>query len=245
MDATPKLICVVGETAAGKSALALKLAQQFNGEIICADSQTIRRGVDIGTSKPSSVEQKLVPHHLLDIIEPDQKFSAAQFQQQANKAIEDISGRGKLPIMVGGTGLYIDGVAYNYQFGVAGEPDRGTLRPNTLIIGLKIEREELNERISKRVDAMLAAGLESEVKAQADEYGWDSEALRGVGYAQWNDYFEGGKSLAETRLAIIRATKDLAKRQRTWFKRNKSIQWSDTSVKWLEIVDTVTTFLDN
>jgi tRNA dimethylallyltransferase len=135
-------------------------------------------------------------------------------------------------------------VVYNYQFGVAGEPDRGKLRPNTLVIGLKIERDELNEIISKRVDAMLNAGLEGEAKVLAYSYGWDSEALRGVGYAQWKGYFESDQTLAETRNQIIRATKDLAKRQRTWFRRNKSIHWFETPVKRREIVDLVTTFLD-
>jgi tRNA dimethylallyltransferase len=91
---------------------------------------------------------------------------------------------------------------------------------------------------------MLAAGLENEVRLLSQKYGWQAEGLRGVGYTQWRGYFEGDQSLAETRAKIIKATLDLAKRQRTWFKRNKSIQWLPTPVKWTEVVDLVTTFLD-
>ncbi len=245
MVAAGKLIVIVGETASGKSALALRLAQQFNGEIICADSQTLRRGVDIGTAKPSAGERKLVPHHLLDVIGPEEKFSAGRFQELANQAIKDISDRGKLPIMVGGTGLYVDSVVYDYQFGVVGEPDRQALRPNTLIFGLKVEREELSQRITVRVDTMLKAGLENEVQHLANKYGWSAEALRGVGYAQWKGYFDGQQNLAETQLAIIKATRDLAKRQRTWFRRNKSIHWLTAPVEWPEIVAITTTFLND
>ncbi len=286
------LVVIVGETASGKSALALKLAQQFDGEIICADSWTVRRGVDIGTAKPTAAEQSKVPHHLLDVVEPCADFTAAVFKRLANEAISEITNRGKLPIMVGGTGLYIDGVLYDYGFLSAsnrgerevlnkldapellartdelgielgdvdrdnkrrlirlietgGErPSKQSLRPNTLIIGLQPDREVLNQRITDRTDAMLAAGLEDEVRRLAEQYGWDCEALKGVGYAQWRGYFEGSQTLAETRQKIIKATLGLAKRQRTWFKRNKSIQWFSTPVKQANVVEIVTTFLAN
>lgn len=111
-----RLLAIVGPTASGKSGLALKLAQQFNGEIIAADSRTIYRGMDIGTAKPTAAEREAVAHHLIDIVDLGQPFSAADFQQQANQAIADIQSRGRLPIMVGGTGLYVDSVLYNYSF---------------------------------------------------------------------------------------------------------------------------------
>jgi tRNA dimethylallyltransferase len=288
--AAPKLIVIVGETASGKSALALKLAQQFNGEIICADSWTVRREADIGTAKPSLEERAMIPHHLLDVVGPDDDFTAAVFKDLANAAIEDISNRGKLPIMVGGTGLYIDGVLYDYGFLPAGDrtdreelnelsiaeledkinelgldlgdvdrrnkrrlirlietngavPAKKELRTNTLIIGLKNDRAELENHIIERVDAILAAGLEDEVRALVERYGWQAEALKGVGYAQWKGYFEGTETLDQTRQKIIKATRDLAKRQRTWFRRNKSIQWFSTPVKWAVVVESVTTFL--
>lgn len=243
MNRSPLLV-IVGETASGKSALAMELAQMFNGEIICADSSTLRREANIGAAKPSFKDQSLVPHHLLDIIGPDDKFTAAQFKQEAERAIEDINNRGKLPVMTGGSGLYVDSVLYDYSFFGRGEAvDRQAMIDNVLVIGLKPGREELVERITERVDLMIEAGLEAEVKSLAARYGWGCEALKGVGYAQWKDYFEGAKSLAETRLKIIKDTKDLAKRQRTWFKRNKSIHWFPTPVNQDDVVDTVTTFL--
>jgi tRNA dimethylallyltransferase len=109
---------------------------------------------------------------------------------------------------------------------------------------LKTDREVLEERAIKRVDNMLAAGLENEVRALAERYDWDCEALKGVGYAQWQSYFLGTQTLPETRQKIIKATLDLAKRQRTWFRRNKSIHWFITPVKWPELVVSVTTFLN-
>ncbi len=287
----PKLVVIIGETASGKSELALRLAERLHGELICADSWTVRREVNIGTAKPSVADQARVSHHLLDIVGPDEDFTAAVFKERAQAAIDDIAARGKLPIMVGGTGLYIDSVLYDYGFLPAGDrtereslsamtvtelldlikekgidpgavdirnkrrlirlietdgqrPQKHELRPNTLVLGLKTDREQLKERVERRTDAMLDAGLEVEVRGLVDKYGWNCEALKGVGYAQWKGYFEGTQNLAETRQKIIKATLDLAKRQRTWFKRNKSVQWLSTPVKWSSVVASVTTFLE-
>lgn len=112
------LVVIVGPTASGKSDLALNLAEKFGGEIICADSRSVYRGMDIGTAKPSPEDQKRVPHHLLDIVDPDQRFTAADFQKLARQAIIDIRNRGKIPFLVGGTGLYIDSIILNYNFDV-------------------------------------------------------------------------------------------------------------------------------
>ena len=284
------LVVIVGETASGKSALALELAKQFDGELICADSWTVRRGLDIGTAKPSAVELAAIQHHLLDIVEPGEDFTAAVFKGLANQAIADISSRGKLPIMVGGTGLYIDSILYDYGFLEAGDrtqrerfdgmsveevlaeiatrgielgdvdvhnkrrlvrlietngarPTRSELRPNTCIIGMQPERTELAQRIERRVDHMLAAGLEAEVRELVNHYGWQAEGLKGVGYAQWRGYLDGTEPITDTRQKIIKATLDLAKRQRTWFRRNKSIQWISTPVDQQAVVDLITTYL--
>jgi tRNA dimethylallyltransferase len=290
MASSAPLLVIVGETASGKSALAMKLAKRFDGEIISADSWTVRRGVDIGTAKPTSEERKQIPHHLLDVVGPDEDFTAAVFKRLTEQVIEDISNRGKLPIMVGGTGLYVDGVLFDYSFLPASDPElraelneiaipellkgieaRGIelsgvdvrnkrrlirlienngvlptkheLRQNTLVIGLVMEAEQRRMRIEARIDIMLAAGLEAEVRGLAERYGWDCEALKGIGYAQWKDYVEGRKGLAETRASIIKATLDLAKRQRTWFRRNNCIQWFSTPVNQADVVELVTTFL--
>jgi tRNA dimethylallyltransferase len=282
------LITVVGETASGKSALAMELAERFNGELICADSWTVYRGFDIGTAKPTTADQVRVPHHLLDVADPAEGFSAVIFQKLAEAAIADIAARGKVPIMVGGTGLYIDSVLFDYGFlppsdpalrqelnalsleqvvGRAEElgldttgidmqnkrrvirliennglrPTKQAIRQNTLVLGLSVPRDELHERITKRVDVMLAAGLENEVRALAAKYGWEVEPIKGIGYKEFRAYFAGEQTLAEVRARTIKGTIDLAKRQRTWFKREPSIQWvadrSETDV-------TVTIFLN-
>jgi tRNA dimethylallyltransferase len=141
MTEPPKLVVVVGVTGSGKSNLAIRLAERFDGEIICADSSTVRKGMDIGTAKPSKEDQDRVPHHLLDIVEPDEQFTAADFKLQALDAIEDVTNRGKLPIMVGGSGLYIDGVLFSYQFLPRKDANRQKLE--------ELSREKLLE-IAKR-----------------------------------------------------------------------------------------------
>jgi len=267
----------------------MELAERFNGELICADSWTVYKGFDIGTAKPSAEDRARVPHHLLDVADPRDGFSAVLFQKLATQSIVDITSRGKLPILVGGTGLYVDSILYDYSFLPPSEPElraelnamtleqvldradeleldttgidlrnkrrvirlienngvrpgKHELRGNTLVLGMKVEREHLLERITQRVDAMLAAGLENEVRELAERYGWDAEPMKGIGYREWQQYFAGTQDLAETRERIIKASMDLAKRQRTWFKRNNGIQWvSDRGYA----VDLVTTFLNN
>lgn len=276
------LVVIVGETASGKSALALELAQKFNGELICADSWTVRCEVNIGTAKPSNEEQKLVQHHLLDVVGPCEDFTAAVFKRLAVETIEDIASRGRLPIMVGGTGLYIDGVLFDYGFLPAGpkeqrqelnsmtiakllalakkrklnitnidirnkrriirlletggqNPSRGSMRPNTLVIGLKIKPEDLKKQIEQRVHNMIKRGLEGEVRALSEKYGWGCEALKGIGYKEWMGYFNGEHGIDEVVQKIIKASNQLAKRQRTWFKRNKSIHWVENQANAVKL----------
>jgi tRNA dimethylallyltransferase len=282
------LIVLVGETASGKSSFALEAAQCFNGELVCADSWTVRSQLDIGTAKPSTYERKLVPHHLIDIVEPCQDFSAATFKRLALQAIKDISNRGKLPILVGGTGLYVDSVIYDYSFlpappvnlraelnslslsdlldiihqqGYSLEgvdvrnkrriirlienkgqlPARKKLRDNTLILGISRPREDLIERVTNRVEQMIGQGLEEEVRRLSDKYSWNCEALKGIGYQEWREYFGGSQDLVQTKLRIIKNTLNLAKRQRTWFKRNEQIHWICQTE---ELIDLITTFLN-
>lgn len=251
------LIAIVGETASGKSALALELAKRFNGEIICADSRTVYKNMDIGTAKPSATEQKQVKHYLLDMVEPGERFTVADFKEQANAAIHDISNRGKLPIMVGGSGLYINSILFDYQFSQSNAerdpenprhlrkseaPKQQTLRENTLVLGLQVERAKLEERIKNRVEAMVDEGFETEVKQLADKYGWDNQAMLAPGYKAFRDYLEGAITLEGAKAHFVRADMQLAKRQRTWFKRNKSIQWLDNADDAIKIT---TQFLKN
>ncbi len=282
------LVVIVGETASGKSALAMELAKQFNGEIVSADSWAVYKGFDIGTAKPTKEEQAEVQHHLIDVAEPLEGFSAAVFKRLATGAIEDIQTRGKLPILVGGTGLYIDSILYDYSFlppsdpmlrqelntmsldqlikkaeemeldttgidmrnkrriirliennGV--RPTKHKLRPNTLILGVKRPPEELEGRITERIDAMVEQGFPEEVKQLGEQYGWDIEPMRAPGYRAFADYVKGQISLGQAKLRNKQNDLQLAKKQRTWFKRNSSIQWlSDPS----EAVDIVTTHLN-
>lgn len=286
---TPPMVVIVGETASGKSALAMELAHRFGGELICADAMTVYPGFDVGTAKPSANDQAKIPHHVLDVANPITGFSAAEFKRLALGSVADISSRNKLPIIVGGSGLYVDGVLYDYQFkdisnryerdvlntmtiseliATARERKldvrlvdnknprrlvrfietegksslRSGLRPQTCVIGLRVDRKELLHRIERRVDSMLQRGLEQEVRQLADRYGWDSEAMNSVGYREWRSYFEGDDSREEVRHKIVVSTVRLAKKQRTWFRRNNSIQWVDYPS---EAVDITTAFLNN
>ncbi|MEO6513181.1 MAG: tRNA (adenosine(37)-N6)-dimethylallyltransferase MiaA [Candidatus Saccharimonadales bacterium] len=119
----PPLLVIVGETASGKSQLALELAKKFNGEIIAGDARTMYRGMDIGTAKPSPEDRLQVRHHLLDELNPNEPITAHLFKQRAQRAINDISQRGKLPILVGGSGLYIDSLLYDYSFNTPADPE--------------------------------------------------------------------------------------------------------------------------
>ena len=115
-DSVKPLIVIVGETGSGKSALALKIAEKFNGEIIAGDSRTVYKGLDIGTAKPSQADCKLIAHHLVDITTPDEPLTVAKYKKLADNSITEIHQRGKIPILVGGSGLYIDAVIFNYSF---------------------------------------------------------------------------------------------------------------------------------
>lgn len=281
-----QLLVIVGETASGKSAAGLEIAKKCNGEIIGADSWTVYREFNIGTAKPTKKELSEVPHHMFDIVNAPDGFNAALFKELANAAILDIQNRGKLPILVGGTGLYIDSVIFDYGFMPPGDPaererrnalsiddllaeaeaegvDLGNvdirnkrriiraletggqqpqiadLREHTTVLGIAVPREDLRDRITKRVDLMLSAGLEHEVQTLAQKYGWDVEPMKGIGYREWREYFEGSQTLAQCRERIISSTIKLAKRQRTWFRRNNSIQWASNREDLVDIATTV------
>jgi tRNA dimethylallyltransferase len=282
------LVVLVGQTGSGKSALAIELAGRFHGEIISADSRAIYKGMDIGTAKPGAEDLAKVPHHLIDVVTPDQPFTVADFQRLAREAIADITNRGKVPFLVGGTGLYVDSVIYDFSFRRPANPterqrlramtveelqrelkerglplpeneqnpvhlirtietegevsQRGSLRPNTLVLGLTVEKDELERRIRTRVESMVTQGFAEEVRNLAAKYGWGLSALQAPGYKAFRLYLAGQLSLDEAKQQFVRFDMQYAKRQKTWFKRNADIIWISNSE---EAVDRVTTFMNN
>ncbi len=248
----PKLLVIVGPTASGKTALGIELAKRLNGEIICADSRTVYKYMDIGTAKPTDKEKQGIKHHLLDLVEPDENFTAAMFKKLALDAIEDIRGRGKLPIMVGGSGLYVDAVLYDYDFAeaivakrdeqnprhrVAGSShSKKPLMKGALVIGLNPERSELKQKLKNRVDTMIEEGFVVEVERLNRDYP-DSRPLQSPEYRAFIEYIEDKLSLDEAKEIFVRRDYQLAKRQMTWFKRNPDIQWFDSPASVLESLD--------
>ena len=281
------LIVIVGPTASGKSALAMALARQFPVEIIAADSRTIYKGMDIGTAKPTVKERRSVPHHLIDITTPDKPITVVDFKALASRAIEEIHGRGRIPMLVGGTGLYIDAVIYDYRFPKRGDPEErkkllrlsvaelqhlladqtiplpnnernprhliraietkgqtghaSPLRADTIVLGLNPTPESLRYLIVARVAKMFADGLEQEVRNLQSIYGWDIPPMQTIGYQEFRPYFSHTQDLRRTQELIELHTRALAKRQKTWFKRNESIHWVKQQRQAVELI---TTFLN-
>ncbi len=255
--ASRPLIVLIGPTASGKTVLAVELARMFNGEIVCADSRTIYKGMDIGTAKPTKAEMHGIPHHMLDLVMPDESFNVSQFQKLANAKIIEIQKKGKLPILVGGSGLYIDSVVFDYDFAHSHEKrdiinprhlardvpvQNKRLRNDTLVIGMDVDPMQLQARSRTRITGMVDSGLVNEIGALVKRYGWDLPALQAPAYRAFRDYYEGTDTLAEAEDKCVVYDRQLAKKQRTWFKRNQSIQWAKSSQ---ETVDIVTSFLNN
>ncbi|MFH1089872.1 MAG: tRNA (adenosine(37)-N6)-dimethylallyltransferase MiaA [Candidatus Uhrbacteria bacterium] len=296
----PKIIAVVGPTAAGKSSLATEIAKKFNGEILCVDSRTVYRGMDIGTAKPPTPTPPPgweggvrvngctpfllidgVRHFGLDLVEPNEEMNGALFKEYADKVIADIVSRGKLPVLVGGTGLWFDMIIDNLEMPEV-EPDlgfraelekrsedelfaeffeldpigaevidrknkrrliralevckktgqpfselrkKGEPKYEALWLGIDLPAPILNERIDRRVDEMIDQGLVDEVKKLTKNNPKGVYALSGIGYQEICQYLYGQISLPEAINKIKLNTKHYAKRQRTWFKKNKNIQW--------------------
>lgn len=274
-----KIVCVVGTNASGKSALGVELALRFNGEIVSADSRQVFRGLDLGSGKISEAEMKGVPHHLIDIREPNEFFSMADFQKMAYEVIEDIRARGRLPLIVGGTGLYVASVVEGYELsGPAPDLqyrdeletyDTGTLyrmlteklpdtdvdpknrnrvmrllerlksgdsleprknpRYDALQLGVTWPRAEICARIDERLETRMHSGMLDEVRGLL-ESGATPEFLKKLGleYRYLTEYLTGEiPTESEMRDELARAIKRFAKRQMTWFRRDKTIVWLD------------------
>ncbi len=280
-----KIKVITGPTASGKSAMAERLALELGGEIVSCDSMQIYRGLDIGTAKPTKDEREKIPYHMIDIVDADREFSCADFVVLANKAIEDIASRGKLPILCGGTGLYVENILYPTDFSTAGadeeyrksldvysnhelfmmlaevdpESAEANHENNRKRVARALEiyhltgipksewdkrsrtkestydaehislfasnREYLYERINKRVDFMMEAGLLDE--ARSIDFEKCKTASQAIGYKELRGYIEGVISLDEAVENLKRSTRNYAKRQLTWFSRYKTAEFLD------------------
>lgn len=216
----------MGATGSGKTGVAIELAKEIGGEIISADSRAIYKGMDIGTAKPSIAEMDGVPHFGLDLIEPGERFTVADWKKYAEEKIYEIQERGKVPIIVGGTGLYVDALVYDYQFGGNKRvEDRKELCTNYLLIGVKWTTDELRERLKLRLDKMFAQPLYDETVRLVQKYGWGSQAMKSDVYEYVWEYLQGKMTLDEAKLKCFYEDYHLAKRQLTWFKRTPEINW--------------------
>lgn len=292
------VLVLVGPTAVGKSELAIKLAQKLNGEIISADSMQVYREMDIGTAKPSQYEQELIPHHLIDIVDPNERFNVADYVRLAESKIEEIVARNRLPIIAGGTGLYINALFDGFLFPDSGadptlrkqlqqqakdvpeslhkqlieiDPESAKrLHPNDhrriiralevyhttgktitelqskmevherkyrpIFIGLNRERTKLYQRIETRVDQMIKMGLVNEVVDLLIKYPEQPTALQAIGYKEIALFLHGHLTLEEAIYVLKRDTRRYAKRQLSWFRRDKRIQWFDLDQTRIEVI---------
>ncbi|MBQ9486221.1 MAG: tRNA dimethylallyltransferase [Selenomonadaceae bacterium] len=231
-----KVVVILGATATGKSTLALQAAKVFDTEIISADSMSVYKNFNVGTAKPAKSERAEVKHYLIDILEPEEKFSVAEFVRMAAPIITDLNRAGKIPIIAGGTGLYIQALIEGYQFG-DGVKSResffaqtGELKYNALVIGLTADRQELYARIDERTEKMFDAGLVAEVENLLKQgVNPTAQAMLGIGYKEVVEYLNGNFTLDETVSKVKQATRNFAKRQLTWYRRMKYINWFNVS----------------
>lgn len=277
-----RVIAVVGATASGKTSYAIELAKKINGEIISADSRLVYKGMDIGTAKPTIDEMQEIPHYMIDVVEPEYNYSVGLYVKEAKKHITDIISRCKVPIVVGGTGLYFRVLLENYDLPdvkpdyelrkelssysyekllemltkldekaansvekndkkkliryieiikLAGKPldlVRGVKEKefNVEWVGLNFPREILYDRINKRVDLMIEQGLIDETKKLLQKHGRISNITDTIGYREVLSYLDGELSLDEAKDKLKQNTRNYAKRQLTWFRKNEQINWN-------------------
>ncbi|MBR5939206.1 tRNA dimethylallyltransferase [Candidatus Saccharibacteria bacterium] len=231
-----KTLVILGPTGSGKTGVSIKIAKEIGGEVISADSRAIYKGMNIGTAKPSIEEQYGIPHYAIDLVEPGERFTVSDWKEYAEEKIKDIKARGKVPMIVGGTGLYIDALIYDYKFkGPTGEKigdleqkscsDRTEVKGDFLLIGIKCGADDLRARLKKRADEMFREELYDETKKLVEKYGWNSQAMKSNIYQFVDAYLSGTMSLEEAKEKFVYDDWHLAKRQMTWFKRNKEIIW--------------------
>lgn len=244
------VIVIAGPTGSGKTGVAIEIAKEagrvlglpegeVGGEIISADSRAIYKYMDIGTAKPSVLEQAEVPHYGIDLVEPGERFTVADWKEYAAARIAEIRKRGHVPIVAGGTGLYIDALVFDYSFrGKTGEKapenatneqkmcsDRQKMVPGYKIFGILWSMDELKERLSERLNKLFVQDLYNETESLVLKYGWGSQAMKSDIYEYAWGYMQGEYSLDKAKELCLYRDYHLAKRQMTWFKRNPEISW--------------------
>ena len=277
-----KITAIVGPTASGKTSFAIDYARKNNGEIISADSRLVYKGFDIGTAKPTADEMQGIKHYLIDIVEPFESYSVAQYVNDAQNAIDEIVSKGKLPIIAGGTGLYLKALLEGYDFpqmeinyefreslkkfdseylhdeltkldaetakNIDKNDKKKIIRSLEVIdalkrplsevrgkkehpyvvewIGLNFPRQELYERINKRVDSMIELGLVEETRKLLEKYGRVQNLIHTIGYQEIIDFLDGKMPLNDAVEKLKQNTRNYAKRQLTWFRKNENIKWN-------------------
>ncbi len=299
----PKVIVIAGPTASGKTALSIELAKKIEGEIISSDSMQIYQDMNIGTAKVTKEEMQGIKHYLIDFVSPDKRYSVSDFKTDSQNAISDILKKGKIPIVAGGTGLYVDSLIYGIEYPVmeldetyreelmkqAKTPEglqnlyeqakkideqaiskispndkkriirileiyRATGKNKTdqekisrkngvkydfIVFAIDMERQKLYERINLRVDKMVEKGLVEEVKQLKEKYQHFPTAMQGLGYKEVVEYLEQKCTYEEMVEKIKQETRRYAKRQLTWFRKNKQTIWlkaEDGVAKNVEII---------
>lgn len=268
---TVKQIIIVGPTASGKTGLSIAIAKRLNGQIVSADSRAIYKELDIGTAKPSTLERQGIVHYGLDLVFPNERFSSIKFKEYASDKVKQIQNSGKMPIIVGGSGLYIDSYLFDYRPPAINKlnlqhyeslsverlqeivvtknlnmPENkknklhliNTILRNgsnpikndspiagSLIIGIRPNKSRLETSIRDRADYMFKQGVLEEAESAYEKYGYYAPGLRGGIYAELVKYYKDGLGLEIVKENIIKSDMHLAKRQITWFKRNKFIKW--------------------
>lgn len=218
----------MGPTGSGKTGVSINIARQVGGEIICADSRTIYKGMNVGTAKPDANEMCGVRHWGLDLVEPGDRYTVADWKEYAEQKIRTIKQSGKVPMVVGGTGLYVDALIYNYSFSEDAKKnytDRTEMDDEYVVFGIKVDSEELRERLKTRIDKMFTQELFDETEILVKKYGWGSQAMKSDIYQYAWVYMQGEISLERAKELAVLEDYHLAKRQMTWFKRNKNILW--------------------
>ena len=287
----PKVIVIVGPTASGKTSLSIELAKKINGEIVSCDSMQIYKDMDIGSAKPTQEEMQGIKHYLIDVVSPNERVSVAEYKKQAERAIEEILAKGKVPIVIGGTGLYADSLIYGIEYQeidydenyrksleiqaqtddglkmlynqakrideeaikkisendkkriirvleiyhqtgktkteLEAESRKNEVKYDYKVFAINMDRQVLYDRINKRVDLRIENGLIQEVENLLEKYKAFPTAMQGLGYKEVVQYFNKELTKEEMIDKIKQETRRYAKRQLTWFRKNKETIWLD------------------